>query len=619
MGGRCLVELNNTYGNLFTGDITLRDCEMITDGNDMSVIKLDFIGSNTPTRASVRMPNINIHNLKATNISSTEASLYMFNINGTSDFSSAETKIGRANYFKFEDISFNNLSNVNQNIQFIWDSTTKDMYQTDVRTDIKIKNTNFNQTLPTDGLFAYINCGEYIPTLTIGNYTITYNSTDDTLDFLFNGVISEPVVNNYVSEGLSLYIDANDVTTNGSIRDITGKQTIVNHGVSTVLDNNCLNFVASESDYIDGGFKPNLTKWSAEVYFYFTATPTSAETVLGWGASGNRTAIGIWGGDFMIAINGNVEHTIMDTKPISLTHLVLTYNNGTIIAYVNGAKSQIATNANLMSSQAGNLMIGTKYSASGEFGNIHLKSLRFYDGKVLTDEEALQNYNYETNRNDGIIKPTWTYNKKLDTSTGLEAAADKNAITNFIPYDNSYEYTLAIDAVEFFRVYYYDSSQSYIKNDSIADNFNGVVTPPENTVYMRLKLSRNTVEFVDLDNHVIFRKSLKFVLNPTWIDNRNINIQGVENDDTSAMVTDYLTKEDGYNYTINLTSVSSVKIYFFNSSKTFISRRENLTVNSTDTLIEFPENTVYFRIKSDKGTATVNNANDYIILKKVTK
>ena len=78
-----------------------------------------------------------------------------------------------------------------------------------------------------------------------------------------------------------------------------------------------------------------------------------------------------------------------------------------------------------------------------------------------------------------------------------------------IPYDSSYNYKLSIDTVAFFRVYYYDSSQSYIKNDSIADNFKGVITPPENTAYMRLKLGRNSVELDDLDNHVIFRKTHK--------------------------------------------------------------------------------------------------------------
>ena len=232
-----------------------------------------------------------------------------------------------------------------------------------------------------------------ILSLVLGNYQIKYNSVSDTLDFLYNGV-EEPETNNYVREGLSLYIDAQDVATQGSIKDITGKQNIVNHGVSTTLDNNCLNFVASESDYIDGGFKPNLTRWSAEFYFYFT-TPGA---LLSWGARGNRTSITVWDNDFVIAINNNTTYTIMSTIPTSLTHLVVTYNNGTIIAYANGVKSQLTTSANVMSSQAGNLMVCTKYDASDEFSSTHLKSLRFYDGKVLTDEEVLQNYNYEINR-----------------------------------------------------------------------------------------------------------------------------------------------------------------------------------------------------------------------------
>ena len=634
------------------------------------------------------------------------------------------------------------------------------------------------------------------------------------------------IVNNYVTEGLSLYIDTQDVVTQGSIRDISGKQSIVNHGVSTTLDNGCLNFVASESDYIDCGFKPNLTQWSAEAYFYFTATPTEAETLLGWGASGNRTAIGIWGGDFMIAINGNVEHTIMGTKPISLTHLVLTYNNGTIIAYVNGVKSQVATNANVMSSQAGNLMIGTKYSTSGEFGNIHLKSLRFYDGKVLTDEEALQNYNYEiknnyvteglslyidaqdvatqgsirditgnqtitnngvsttldnnclnfvasesdyidtglipnlttwtmeayfyystiptdtsiicgwgtsgnkvrvgygttanafivqTNndadkvisnindmaaplhhllitmnngvlisyldgiktelstsgtqtshtstlklgckynggsqfadmhlktfrfydgkvltdeealqnynyelrRNSSIIKPTWIDNKKPDSSTGQLVTNENNACTEFIAYDNSYNYTLAIDTVEFVRVFYYDSSQSYIKNDSIANNFNGMITPPENTAYMRLKVARKTVEFADLDNHVIFKKALAFVVKPTWTDGQSISgSTGETVVNTEAMSTNFIQIDENYNYTISYTNVIEVRIASYDNTKAFISRSEFLTSGSVDSLIEFPANATYFKVKFEKNGIAAEEADNNVILKAVSK
>lgn len=107
------------------------------------------------------------------------------------------------------------------------------------------------------------------------------------------------------------------------------------------------------------------------------------------------------------------------------------------------------------------------------------------------------------------------------------------------------------------------------------------------------------------------------IIKPTWIDNTNIDYQGVQNTDSSAMVTDYIAKEDGYTYTINLTSVSSCKIYFFDSSKTFISRTNNLTVDSSDITINFPETCKYFRVKSDKGTATVSNADTYIVIKKI--
>ena len=430
--------------------------------------------------------------------------------------------------------------------------------------------------------------------------------------------------NNYVTNGLSLYIDADDVSTHGSIRDITGNYYVTNHGVSTTLDNGCLNFVKSESDYLDAvDLVPNLATWTTESYFYFTDTPSETSILCGWGTDGsNRVRIGYGATLNALLVKSNTDgDKIISSNPDSLVgslhHLVVTKNNNILVSYLDGVKIELDTNATNQTSHTSILKIGTRYDAVGEFANMHLKTFRFYDGKALTEEEVLQNYNYEKNRN--VIKPTWIYNQKPDSSTGQLVENVDNACTEFIPYDSSYIYTLAIDTVQFFRVYYYDSSQSYISNDSIADNFNGVITPPQNTAYMRLKLARKAVEFADLDNHVIFRKTLKFVLNPTWIDNRNINIQGVENDDTLAMVTDYLTKEDGYNYTVNLTSVSSVKIYFFDSSRTFISRTDNLTVDSSDITINFPETCKYFRVKSDKGTVTVSNANDYIIIKKVAK
>ncbi len=320
--------------------------------------------------------------------------------------------------------------------------------------------------------------------------------------------------NTYVKNGLSLYIDADDASTHGSIRDITGNYYVTNHGVSTTLDNGCLNFVKSESDYLDAvDLVPNLATWTTESYFYFTDTPSETSILCGWGTNGsNRVRIGYGATLNALLVKSNTDSDkIISSNPDSLVgslhHLVVTKNNNILVSYLDGVKIELDTNATNQTSHTSILEIGTRYDAGGEFANMHLKTFRFYDGKALTEEEVLQNYNYELSR--GIIKPTWIYNQKPDSSTGQLVNNENNACTEFIPYDSSYNYTLAIDTVEFFRVFYYDSSQSYIKNDSIANNFNGVINPPENTAYMRLKLARKAVEFADLDNHVIFRKILK--------------------------------------------------------------------------------------------------------------
>lgn len=238
-------------------------------------------------------------------------------------------------------------------------------------------------------------------TLTFGNYTITYNETDDTLDFIYNEVIEEPVVSDYVSEGLSLYIDASDVATYGSIRDLTGNQTITNNGASITSDNKYLNFVASESDYIETGLAPNLTQWSVETYFYFTTTPTTTQIVISWGGSGNGVRIGFRDDDnaFIIRLNSKIYYAVGNVSNFtSLCHLIITMDKGTVTSYFNGVKTVLGSNASgVQTSQAATLEIGTSYNIE-QFTNMNLKSFRFYNGKVLSDEEALQNYNYEINR-----------------------------------------------------------------------------------------------------------------------------------------------------------------------------------------------------------------------------
>lgn len=343
-----------------------------------------------------------------------------------------------------------------------------------------------------------------------GYFRVKADKGSSTVNEANDNIIIKKVkkVGGYVTEGLSMYIDANDVATYGSVRDITGNYYVTNHGVSTTLDNGCLNFVSTESDYIDCGFVPNLTTWSTEVYFYFTnSTPVDSQNIYCFGnSSSNRVRVGYSNSEacMQMLINSNRNNIGNIDSFLRLRHMVITANNGTYTVYVDGIQ-QYTFSGGTLNSHTNNMIIGTSSYSTGNFADMNLKTFRHYDGKALTPEEVLQNYNYEKNRN--VIKPTWKTNMKLD-DTGMEITSEDNACSDFIPYDSSYDYTLAIDTVVFFRVFTYDSSKAFISKISIEDNFNGVITPPSNTAYIRLKLGTNNmaVPYSELDNHVVLKK-----------------------------------------------------------------------------------------------------------------
>lgn len=228
-------------------------------------------------------------------------------------------------------------------------------------------------------------------TLTLGDYQIKFNETNGTLDFIYNGTISS----SYVTDGLKLYINADEVSSDGTFNDLSGNNTsITNHSVPTVLEDGCINFVANNSTYLECGFSPNQSKWSIEMYFYFDGSSTQAETVCGWGASGDKIAVANWDGNFMVA-NLNDEKLTLGAYAnyqSPLKHVVITFENGIMTSYTNGVKSVLSSSTGVRVGSTGNLMIGTKYSASGEFGNFNLKLFRFYDNKALSGSEVAQNY-----------------------------------------------------------------------------------------------------------------------------------------------------------------------------------------------------------------------------------
>ena len=112
------------------------------------------------------------------------------------------------------------------------------------------------------------------------------------------------------------------------------------------------------------------------------------------------------------------------------------------------------------------------------------------------------------------------------------------------------------------------------------------------------------------------------VITTTWTPNTNISSSGAVNSDRTGMVTDFIPIESGYTYTINLTSTSSTKISFWDSSKAFISRSSDYSATGTDVAITFPSGKVvaYIRVKTDENSiVTRDNVNEYVVIKKVAQ
>ncbi|MFT4107156.1 MAG: hypothetical protein QM657_15485 [Lacrimispora sp.] len=66
-GGQGIVNINNSYGALFDGNIMIDNIDIITEGMDMSLISVHF-NSNSSTRATKRFPDVSASNISVDNV-----------------------------------------------------------------------------------------------------------------------------------------------------------------------------------------------------------------------------------------------------------------------------------------------------------------------------------------------------------------------------------------------------------------------------------------------------------------------------------------------------------------------------------------------------------------------
>lgn len=135
VGGQTVININNSYGGLFDGTITFRDIEIIKEGLDVSLIKVNF-RTDTMTRGNVKMPNLIADNVVCRELSDDSKNLYIYALSGETDNKS----IKKANSIYLSNILGYSSTDDIKPIELIKDSTAQDMYDTSYETRTVLNN-----------------------------------------------------------------------------------------------------------------------------------------------------------------------------------------------------------------------------------------------------------------------------------------------------------------------------------------------------------------------------------------------------------------------------------------------------------------------------------------------
>ena len=204
--------------------------------------------------------------------------------------------------------------------------------------------------------------------------------------------------NNYVTDSLGLYINANN-----GIEDLSGNEVSLTNGGNLQSENNQISFNGL-NQYIAAEYVPTDTI-NFTVEFYGTLKKKYSEeglaieshSILSFGTqSPNKLSLQVMYQLQGIAVWGNTagdDDLATSLQEDTLTHIVYRISNGTLDCFVNGVKySNLITDWQAITNFS-EVVIGAKYSKDEQFLYGALNQFRIYN-KVLTDDEVQQNYNF---------------------------------------------------------------------------------------------------------------------------------------------------------------------------------------------------------------------------------
>lgn len=213
----------------------------------------------------------------------------------------------------------------------------------------------------------------------------------------------------YIEDGLKLYIDADNATTEQEIRDISGNETPLSVVGLSVPTDGYLVFDDDVENYINCNFTPNTSAWTAEFYGKLLYT-TSTQYLFSYGGSGAKLGIKITlgGGSVNIRYGGDdidildiagvtqkdLEYLLKDTAHKDDIHIMVSYNGSTLYVFINGVMiiTMEKSPVDFSSYSDRFLYIGKHYEDMDDYPKMNLKLFRWYDGTALTPYQAFQNY-----------------------------------------------------------------------------------------------------------------------------------------------------------------------------------------------------------------------------------
>ena len=218
-------------------------------------------------------------------------------------------------------------------------------------------------------------------------------------------------------------------------------------------------------------------------------------------------------------------------------------------------------------------------------------------------------------------------------SSGSVSAASGYMTSGDIKLEPDYDYEIRIDGNKT-RVVFFNTDGNKTGNCLPTDStyYEGPITLtradiPEAAVSFRLRFA--TGGAVNMNN---IHEYLQVVKTPrdskyitpitSWMQSKGFDENGIEIDDINAMNTGYVAITSGYDYMYTLKQgvPFGFQIYYYNSSKTFISCSEVQDDPIGNKRFEIPDGAAYYRIKvSQDNILTVDNANTNIEIKAMPK